>query len=112
MGLFRTPKPDPAPVPEPVEPPPPDLVERVAALERQFQGLMQEWSDTLDRITRHFARESARRRQRLHRDMESLAESPEDAPGPTNSGQGGEISPQDRKAALRAAVNAQRLRRA
>lgn len=111
MWPFDPPKPE-------TPPPPPEADElsesdheRLGRLEREFLQLQTEWADTLDKIGRHFARAAARDRQRLHRDLSSL-ETPEDAPGPTNGESQGSGQASDAKARLRAAVNAQRLRRA
>jgi hypothetical protein len=86
------------------------VLERLQRLETAFLSLQADWDETLDKISRHFARSSARQRQRLHRDMESL-ETHEDAPGETNGEAASQVSHHDRKAALRAALNARRLGR-
>src|SRR5688572_23820024 len=107
---------------DPPPPPPPEPVQlseeadlRLKRLEHEFAVMQQEWSDTLDRIGRHFARIAARERSRLQRDIAAAEGNAQDALGDTNA-QGEAIgsgqNPQDRKAALRAQVNSQRLRRA
>lgn len=111
MWPFQTPKPSQPPPPAPEEGTAEELRERLARLEREFLQLQTEWADTLDKIGRHFAKAAARDRQRLHRDIGAL-EAHEDAPQPTNGEGAGGDSPHDRKAALRAAVNARRLGRA
>jgi hypothetical protein len=89
----------------------PELSDRLSRLEREFLALQTEWADTLDKIGRHFARQSARDRQRLHRDLSSLENPSENDPGATISDGVGSRMPPDAKARLRAAVNARRLGR-
>lgn len=98
--------------PDPPASPPPEseqlpesALERLSRLEAAFVSLQADWDETLDKISRHFARSSARQRQRLHKDMETVAEgmTAQDDPGATN-GEGADTQvPPDRKKALRAA---------
>ena len=73
--------------------PPPGLEERCGALERRnaelaadLALLRREWADTLDKLQTWFGRQAARKRQQLHRDLETAEEKAQDPVRDTNGG--------------------------
>lgn len=86
-----------------------DLGARLAALEKTYGELVDirlQWTEVLDKLQRWTNRQNARDARRLQTELGTLADSTEDAPGPTIP-QGAGVDPHQLKNALRQRLRAQ-----